>query len=133
MITLHAYFLYVTAVCKRVRAKAGDIVYYVSKNGAPNVVRIPMGHVWLLGDNASNSNDSRYYGAVPLGLLQGRVFAKIGTVPYFHVSHIDTVLRPEKLKIAEKELDVQEAEKLPVSKESVAQDVEATIEIKTDE
>lgn len=40
-------------------------------------VTIPKGHVWLAGDNASNSTDSRDYGPVPLGLVKGRVLARV--------------------------------------------------------
>lgn len=35
------------------------------------------GTYWLAGDNMSNSTDSRDYGAVPAGLLKGRVVARV--------------------------------------------------------
>lgn len=38
---------------------------------------VPQGHVWLEGDNASNSTDSRAYGPVPLAMVRGRVFLKV--------------------------------------------------------
>ena len=41
--------------------------------------QVPEGHVWLQGDNLANSTDSRAYGAVPLGLVRGRVFYKVHT------------------------------------------------------
>jgi len=34
---------------------------------------VPDGHVFTLGDNRPNSNDSRYWGSVPLGNVIGRV------------------------------------------------------------
>jgi mitochondrial inner membrane protease subunit 1 len=40
-------------------------------------VRIPRGHVWLSGDNLSNSTDSRAYGPVPLALVKGKVLARV--------------------------------------------------------
>ncbi len=40
-------------------------------------IRIPRGHVWLAGDNMSNSTDSRTYGPVALGLLKGKVLARV--------------------------------------------------------
>ncbi|EDO05507.1 Signal peptidase peptidase S26 family protein [Babesia bovis T2Bo] len=40
-------------------------------------IMVPEGHVWLEGDNKSNSLDSRYYGAVSSHLLLGRVFLVI--------------------------------------------------------
>mmetsp|Transcript_37123 Transcript_37123/g.119052 ORF Transcript_37123/g.119052 Transcript_37123/m.119052 type:complete len:112 (+) Transcript_37123:797-1132(+) len=55
-------------ICKRVAAVEGDKV----GDGV-----VPVGYVWLLGDNAANSTDSRYYGAVPAALIKGRVFCRI--------------------------------------------------------
>ncbi|KAK9468833.1 peptidase S24/S26A/S26B/S26C [Lipomyces arxii] len=83
-------------ICKRVAALPGDIVYCnempsynVSDNSIDipsevataqlgnertgKFVRIPEGHVWILGDNASASLDSRAYGPVPQALIVGKV------------------------------------------------------------
>ena len=43
-------------------------------------VRVPKGHVWLAGDNMSNSTDSRMYGPVPLALIKGKVIGRVSTV-----------------------------------------------------
>jgi inner membrane protease subunit 1 len=40
-------------------------------------VRVPKGHVWLAGDNMSNSTDSRMYGPVPLALIKGKVIGRV--------------------------------------------------------
>ena len=43
------------------------------KGKEPRMVRVPEGHCWLVGDNLGCSRDSRFYGAVPLGLVTGKV------------------------------------------------------------
>lgn len=40
-------------------------------------VVVPRGHVWLEGDNAANSSDSRHYGPVPQGLIKSRAFCRL--------------------------------------------------------
>lgn len=52
-------------ICKRIVATPGELIH-----GG----RVPPGHLWLQGDNADNSLDSRHYGAVSSGLILGRVF-----------------------------------------------------------
>ena len=37
--------------------------------------------MWLQGDNLGDSTDSRYYGPVPLALVQGVVFARVYASP----------------------------------------------------
>ncbi|KAG2177280.1 hypothetical protein INT43_007937 [Umbelopsis isabellina] len=90
------------AVCKRILGmvtemyiKAGDHVCedptlvekerkYIDVSAylfAFTIDAVPDGHVWLSGDNLSNSNDSRTYGPVPYGLIRGRVFARVWPDP----------------------------------------------------
>ncbi|KAJ1270070.1 hypothetical protein BS78_06G026500 [Paspalum vaginatum] len=57
-------------VVKRLIALPGDWIQIPEKE---EIRQIPQGHCWLEGDNAAVSLDSRLYGPVPLGLLQGRV------------------------------------------------------------
>jgi len=69
------------AVCKRVLGLPGDVVQVGDPapgwHGGDHGVPVPPGHVWLQGDNARNSTDSRAYGPVPLALVRGRVFARV--------------------------------------------------------
>lgn len=39
--------------------------------------RIPKGHVWIEGDNAARSHDSRDFGPVPFGLIRGKAVCKV--------------------------------------------------------
>lgn len=38
-----------------------------------DVIEVPEGRVWVLGDNPSMSYDSRYYGPLPISLIEGRI------------------------------------------------------------
>lgn len=67
-------------VCKRILGFPGDTIC-VDPTGerAPSTehVIIPAGHFWMGGDNAEWSRDSRDYGPVPMGLIKGRLVAKV--------------------------------------------------------
>uniref|UniRef100_A0A452XBG9 Mitochondrial inner membrane protease subunit 2 n=2 Tax=Aegilops tauschii subsp. strangulata TaxID=200361 RepID=A0A452XBG9_AEGTS len=55
---------------KRLIGLPGD---WISVPDKEEIRQIPEGHCWVEGDNGSASWDSRSYGPVPLGLVQGRV------------------------------------------------------------
>ncbi|RWS06593.1 mitochondrial inner membrane protease subunit-like protein, partial [Dinothrombium tinctorium] len=59
-------------ICKRIVGMEGDKIGHGLF--APSV---PKGHVWLEGDNKLQSNDSRKYGAVPMGLIIGKVIYRV--------------------------------------------------------
>ncbi|KAI0639752.1 peptidase S24/S26A/S26B/S26C [Trametes polyzona] len=67
-------------VCKRVTGLPGDIVC-VDPTGqyAPSTehVVVPRNHIWVTGDNLAWSRDSRMYGPVPLGLVKGKLYARV--------------------------------------------------------
>jgi signal peptidase I len=62
--------------CKRIAGTAGDVITY-RELGTDVVTVIPKGHIWVLGDNPSDSIDSRYFGNVPLEYVKGRVFYRL--------------------------------------------------------
>jgi len=68
------------SICKRVIGLPGDTVC-VDPTGqlAPSTehVLVPKGHIWIVGDNAAESRDSRWYGPVPMALVRGRLCARI--------------------------------------------------------
>lgn len=53
------------------------------------LVRVPKGHVWLGGDNTEFSVDSRNYGFVPVGLIEGKVI--------YHINFNQTFYKFEKI------------------------------------
>jgi mitochondrial inner membrane protease subunit 1 len=67
-------------ICKRVLGLEGDVVC-VDPTGqkAPSHqhVVVPRGHMWIVGDNAAVSRDSRDYGPVSLGLVRGTLIGRV--------------------------------------------------------
>lgn len=64
------------AICKRIRAVEGDVVFLRSSPFRIERVILEKGQIWVQGDNPSNSLDSRMYGPLDKSALQGRVFWK---------------------------------------------------------
>ncbi|XP_076255330.1 mitochondrial inner membrane protease subunit 1-like [Rhynchophorus ferrugineus] len=60
-------------ICKRVIGVQGEKI----KTGFARYEIVPIGHVWLQGDNGNNSTDSRNYGPVPIGLIRSRAICKV--------------------------------------------------------
>ncbi|XP_065215952.1 mitochondrial inner membrane protease subunit 1 [Planococcus citri] len=60
-------------ICKRITGLPGDKM----KMNFAKYQYVPMGHVWLEGDNRDFSSDSRDYGPVPQGLIRGRVICRV--------------------------------------------------------
>ena len=81
-------------VCKRVvglpgdhiqynRPRCGNMEFSYSKKG----IVVPDGHIWLQGDNESNSTDSRHYGPIPEALVTGIVCLRIW--PFFQAGALE--------------------------------------------
>ncbi|XP_050672547.1 mitochondrial inner membrane protease subunit 1 [Leptidea sinapis] len=60
-------------ICKRITGLPGDKM----RGQLLRSQIVPRGHVWLEGDNSSNSSDSRVYGPVPQGLIRSRVVCRV--------------------------------------------------------
>lgn len=56
---------------------AKDLTEQLKKKKGMKEVVVPLGHVWIEGDNHDNSGDSRYYGSIPQGLVLSRVIARL--------------------------------------------------------
>lgn len=65
------------SIIKRIGGLPGDTVTVERPAGPPEVLTVPPGHVWVVGDNAAASIDCRYYGPVPAALLTGKVLWRI--------------------------------------------------------
>lgn len=58
-------------IVKRLIGIEGD---WLLAEGHSDIIRVPEGHCWIEGDNASSSVDSATeFGALPLALIEGRV------------------------------------------------------------
>lgn len=44
---------------------------------------VPEGHIWLMGDNRTNSQDSRYFGSIPESSVYGRAFMVYWPLDHF--------------------------------------------------
>ncbi|KAI9190039.1 hypothetical protein H9P43_001472 [Blastocladiella emersonii ATCC 22665] len=78
-------------VCKRITGQPGDLVCVdpALPLAEREYFRVPRGHVWLSGDNMSNSTDSRNYGPVPLALVRGKVVARLWPEPKWILNGIE--------------------------------------------
>lgn len=64
-----------------------DEPYTYGKPSEPAAVpmpfTVPAGHIWVMGDNRTNSADSRVFGAVPLSSVDGRAILRIWPLKRF--------------------------------------------------
>ncbi|KAI1489410.1 peptidase S24/S26A/S26B/S26C [Biscogniauxia mediterranea] len=68
---------------------------------AGSMIQVPRGHCYIVGDNLPWSRDSRDFGPLPLGLIKGKVVAKVSFDswnPLYWFSKVENGLRrPEAL------------------------------------
>ncbi|KAL6073819.1 Mitochondrial inner membrane protease subunit 2 [Balamuthia mandrillaris] len=81
-----------TLVIKRITGLQGDARWQSTDDGMDVQVSVPLGHCWLEGDNPKNSLDSREYGPVALGLIQGCATHRIGKG--WKVTRLSPPIRP---------------------------------------
>eukprot|EP00262_Sarcandra_glabra_P018263 TRINITY_DN648_c1_g2_i1.p1 TRINITY_DN648_c1_g2~~TRINITY_DN648_c1_g2_i1.p1 ORF type:complete len:168 (+),score=10.72 TRINITY_DN648_c1_g2_i1:237-740(+) len=73
-------------VTKRVVGMDSDRVTFVvdlKHDDRTSTIVVPKGHVWIQGDNVYASNDSRHFGAIPYGLILGKVFYRVWPIDSF--------------------------------------------------
>ncbi|KAI1375275.1 LexA/Signal peptidase [Hypoxylon crocopeplum] len=83
---------------KRVLGLPGDYVLLNSPGvGSGNMIQVPKGHCYIVGDNLPWSRDSRDFGPLPMGLIKGKVVAKVsmkGLWPFDWFSRVESGLQP---------------------------------------
>ncbi|GIL60043.1 hypothetical protein Vafri_14665 [Volvox africanus] len=83
------------SIIKRVVAVEGEEVVLYPDRESSEVRRltVPPGHVWIQGDNLTQSLDSRQYGPVPKALVRGRVVFQVFPKPGWVDNSIEAVRR----------------------------------------
>ncbi|GAO49859.1 hypothetical protein G7K_3996-t1 [Saitoella complicata NRRL Y-17804] len=67
-------------MAKTVIGMGGDLVCMDPSRNMREYLRVPPGHVWVTGNNLSNSWDSRQMGPIPLALVLGKATHKLSFV-----------------------------------------------------
>ncbi|KAH8811919.1 signal peptidase-like protein I [Xylogone sp. PMI_703] len=63
---------------KRVIGLEGDYVLRDTPGSrSTEMLQVPKGHCWVVGDNLPYSRDSRHFGPMPMALIKGKVIAKV--------------------------------------------------------
>ncbi|KAI1639685.1 peptidase S24/S26A/S26B/S26C [Biscogniauxia mediterranea] len=80
---------------------AGAAAAAAAAAAAGSMIQVPRGHCYIVGDNLPWSRDSRDFGPLPLGLIKGKVVAKVSFDswnPLYWFSKVENGLRrPEAL------------------------------------
>ncbi|KAJ5587440.1 uncharacterized protein N7459_003205 [Penicillium hispanicum] len=86
---------------KRVLGMPGDFVcrdqpFSTEAGKVPDMIQVPEGHAFLVGDNLPWSRDSRNYGPVPLGLINGKIVARVW--PPSRMEWVRNTMQPAQLE-----------------------------------
>ncbi|ELR05597.1 hypothetical protein VC83_07678 [Pseudogymnoascus destructans] len=93
LVTFRSVYEPGTKVIKRVIGLEGDYVLaYTPESGNDTMIQVPKGHCWVTGDNLDQSLDSRAWGPMPMGLIRGKVIAKV--LPWRERRWVENELRP---------------------------------------
>jgi inner membrane protease subunit 1 len=95
----HPWFEHQTSL-KRITGLPGDFVVKEEKAGIDDswdlhvegMLQVPEGHFWCVGDNMVMSRDSREFGPLPLGMITGKIIARIG--PWGRIGWMENGLKP---------------------------------------
>ena len=93
--SLEFSFILDVEVCRRVAAVGGEVKVFKTEEGGIIRRRIPLNHVWLLGDSQEQTGpDSRDFGPVNVGLLEGKVYCRMNMHVSPHFEIVSHELRP---------------------------------------
>lgn len=70
-------------------------LFFLYSDGVVLIAKVPPGHIYLGGDNLPWSRDSRSFGPVPLGLVNGKVIARVW--PFDKAEWVKNTLVPAQL------------------------------------
>ncbi|KAI9928180.1 IMP1 inner mitochondrial membrane peptidase-like [Aspergillus wentii] len=85
---------------KRVLGMPGDFVcrdkaFSTDAGAEQEMIQVPEGHVYLAGDNLPWSRDSRNFGPVPMGLINGKIIARVW--PLSKMEWVQNTMQPAQL------------------------------------
>ncbi|KAE8145489.1 peptidase S24/S26A/S26B/S26C [Aspergillus avenaceus] len=95
----HPTFLGVNGA-KRVIGMPGDFVcrdlaFSTEVGREGEMIQVPEGHVYVAGDNLPWSRDSRNYGPIPMGLINGKIIARVW--PLSKMQWVRNTMQPAQL------------------------------------